>query len=43
MKRVRDNEYVSTLAIWEQSNIFIIICRGITCIPAQSQQRNDET
>ena len=43
MKRVRDNKYVPTSAIGEQLNIFVIMCKYIMHIPAQSQQHNVDT
>ena len=43
MKQVRNNKYVTTSAVWEQLNIFFIICKYIIFIPAQSLQHNAET
>ena len=43
LKRVHANEYVTTSAIWEQLNIFFIICKCIMFQSAQGQQHNAET
>ena len=39
MKQVPDSEYVTTSAIWEQLNIFAIMCK-LLFVHAQSQQYN---
>ena len=39
---VRWNEWVTTSAMWQQLNIFVIMCKYIIFVHAQSQQRKAE-